>query len=138
MQTFQGTIYPWHCDHMGHMNVQFYTAKFDEATWNFLSGFGITPQYMKENSCGMVALEQHTKFRKEVLAGDNIYIESAMIEVKDKVVIFRHNMKNFETRQICAETILTGLHIDTKLRKALSFPEAISASLLSALPEKMA
>ncbi len=34
IKTYQGTVYPWNCDHMGHMNVQFYVAKFDEAIWN--------------------------------------------------------------------------------------------------------
>jgi acyl-CoA thioester hydrolase len=33
MLSYRGTVYPWHCDHMGHMNVMFYVGKFDEATW---------------------------------------------------------------------------------------------------------
>lgn len=37
--TFKGTVYPWHCDHMGHMNVMWYTGRFDEATWAFLGLF---------------------------------------------------------------------------------------------------
>ena len=28
--TYRGTVYPWHCDHMGHMNVMWYVGKFDE------------------------------------------------------------------------------------------------------------
>ena len=32
--TYKGTVYPWHCDHVGHMNVMWYVGKFDEATWN--------------------------------------------------------------------------------------------------------
>ena len=35
--TYRGTIYPWHCDHMGHMNVMWYVGKFDEATWQFFA-----------------------------------------------------------------------------------------------------
>jgi acyl-CoA thioesterase FadM len=30
-------VYPWHCDHMGHMNVMWYVGKFDEATWIFFA-----------------------------------------------------------------------------------------------------
>jgi len=30
--TYRGLVYPWHCDHMGHMNVMWYTGKFDEAS----------------------------------------------------------------------------------------------------------
>jgi acyl-CoA thioester hydrolase len=35
--TYRGTVYPWQCDHMGHMNVMWYVAKFDEASWQLLS-----------------------------------------------------------------------------------------------------
>ena len=31
--TYRGVVYPWDCDHMGHMNVMRYVGKFDEATW---------------------------------------------------------------------------------------------------------
>lgn len=25
--TYRGAVYPWHCDHMGHMNVMWYVGK---------------------------------------------------------------------------------------------------------------
>lgn len=28
----EGSAYPWHCDHVGHMNVMWSVGKFDEAT----------------------------------------------------------------------------------------------------------
>ena len=40
--SYRGAVYPWHCDHMGHMNVMWYVGKFDEATWNFFSEVGLT------------------------------------------------------------------------------------------------
>jgi len=24
--TYRGTVYPWHCDHIGHMNVMWYSG----------------------------------------------------------------------------------------------------------------
>jgi hypothetical protein len=41
--TYRGVVYPWQCDHMGHMNVMWYVGKFDEATWQSLSMLGLTP-----------------------------------------------------------------------------------------------
>ena len=29
--TYRGTVYPWQCDHVGHMNIMWYVGKFDEA-----------------------------------------------------------------------------------------------------------
>ncbi len=30
--TYRGVVYPWHCNHVGHMKVKWYVGKFDEAT----------------------------------------------------------------------------------------------------------
>jgi len=125
IRTFQGTIYPWNCDHMGHMNVKFYAEKFDQAIWNLCSFLGLTAAYLRENNEGMVALEQHIKYFKEVLPGDNIYIESEVIEIKEKIIRLRHIMYNLESNDIVAETEITGLHIDAKLRKGIAFPEFV-------------
>ena len=46
VETYRGTIYPWQCDHMGHMNVMWYVGKFDEATWQFFSMLGLTPAWL--------------------------------------------------------------------------------------------
>ena len=27
--TYRGGVYPWHCDHVSHMNVMWYVGKFD-------------------------------------------------------------------------------------------------------------
>jgi hypothetical protein len=29
--TYRGTVCPWQCDHVGHMNIMWYVGKFDEA-----------------------------------------------------------------------------------------------------------
>ena len=41
--TYRGAVYPWHCDHVGHMNVMWYVGKFDEATWNLFHRVGTCP-----------------------------------------------------------------------------------------------
>ena len=35
--TYCGTVYPWQCDHVGHMNIMWYAGKFDEANWNLFA-----------------------------------------------------------------------------------------------------
>ena len=60
--TYKGTIYPWHCDHMGHMNVMWYVGKFDEGTRHFFHALGLTPQFLRENNRGMAAVEQTIQY----------------------------------------------------------------------------
>lgn len=128
-KTYQGTIYPWHCDHMQHMNVQYYVAKFDEATWNLFSQIGLTSNYLSTNKRGMVALEQKLKYYNEVFAGDNIYIKSKITEIKNKNILFMHAMYNLDSNEKLSETEIVGLHIDTEKRKGVVLPEFVNENI---------
>jgi acyl-CoA thioester hydrolase len=125
IETYRGSIYPWQCDQMGHMNVMWYVGKFDEATWNLFAMLGLTRQFMKKNDKGMAALRQEIDYKKELLAGDIISIRTGILEVKQKTLRFLHEMKNDVTGDIASTSILTGCHIDTCLRKSCVFPEEI-------------
>src|SRR5262250_3690036 len=120
--TYRGTIYPWHCDHMGHMNVMWYVGKFDEATWHLLASAGLTGKRMGEEGIGMVAVEQRIEYKRELLAGDLITIRSWFQEVREKALHFVHEMANEETLEVAARTFLTGVCLDTKTRKARPLP----------------
>jgi acyl-CoA thioester hydrolase len=132
-ETARCVVYPWQLDHVGHMNVQFYTARFDEATWHFLARYGITPQYLREHRRGMVAVEQHTRYLRELHAGDLIYIRSELLEAKPKAVRFLHRMCNATTGEEVATTELTGVHLDADARRSVPFPDEIAARLAAAV-----
>ena len=141
--TYRGAVYPWHCDHMGHMNVMWYVGKFDEATWNLFATLGLTPPFFRENDRGMAAVEQNILYKKELVAGDVVTIRSTILEVKEKALRFTHEMVRGEladaaagaregahaggTAEIAATTTLTAVHLDTVARRACAFPVAIAA-----------
>ena len=133
--TYRGTIYPWHCDHMGHMNVMWYVGKFDEATWHLLASAGLTAKRMRAEGIGMVAVEQRIEYKRELLAGDLITIRSWFQEIRDKAVLFVHEMANEETQEIAARTLLTGVCLDTKTRKATPLPADVRERILIVLNE---
>ena len=125
MLRYRGTVYPWHSDHMGHMNVMFYVGKFDEATWHLFAALGLTPEFLRRNNRGMAAVEQTLNYRKELRAGDIVSIRSRVIEIKDKALRFEHEMQKDDTREVATTTVLTALHLDTLARKACAFPAAV-------------
>jgi acyl-CoA thioester hydrolase len=86
IETYRGFVYSWVIDHVGHMNVQSYTARFDEASWHFLAQLGLTPSYLKANSRGLVALDQRTQYKLEVLAGSLLDIRTSLLEAKNKTL----------------------------------------------------
>lgn len=84
IETYRGVVYPAEIDHMGHMNVQYYTARFDSATWHLFSTVGITSSYIRNEHKGMAALEQLTRYKAEVMAGTLLVIRSRILEVTEK------------------------------------------------------
>jgi acyl-CoA thioester hydrolase len=122
VETYRGTIYPWQCDHMGHMNVMWYVGKFDEATWNLFATLGVTAGFLKENRRGMVAVQQNITYRRELYAGETLAIRSAFLEVREKLARFVHEMRNAVTGEVSAVCVLTGVHIDAQTRKSCPFP----------------
>ena len=125
MLTHKGTVFPWHCDEMGHMNVMWYVGKFDEATRHLFNAIGITPTFVRENKRGMAAVEQTIQYKRELLAGNVVTVHSRLDEIRDKSVRFTHEMRKADTGELAATTTLTGVHIDTVARRACAFPEGV-------------
>ena len=124
--TYRGAVYPWHCDHMGHMNVMWYVGKFDEATWHLFHHLGLTRTFLSENQRGMAAVEQIINYRRELMAGAVITIRSTGLEVKDKSMRFSHEMLEDESGAVAANTTLVAVHLDTGAHRACPFPQQVA------------
>ncbi|HEU5175855.1 MAG TPA: thioesterase family protein [Burkholderiales bacterium] len=124
-ETYRGAVYPWHCDHMGHMNVMWYVGKFDEATWNLFALAGVTAAFLKENRRGMAAVQQNITYKRELHAGDTVVVLSAFLEVGEKTARFVHEMRHAVTGEVSAICVLTGVSIDTQTRKSCPLPAEI-------------
>jgi acyl-CoA thioester hydrolase len=120
--TYRGAVYPSQCDHMGHMNVAWYVAKFDEATWQLFAAIGLTRSRLRSESLGMAGVEQHIEYKRELFAGDVVTVSSVILEVKDKAIRFAHEMKNDESGEVAATTVLVAVHLDAVTRKARALP----------------
>lgn len=123
--TARGVVRPSHCDHMEHMNVMWYTARFDEATWHLFQLIGITPSYMRAHKKGMAGVQQDTTYKQELFAGDLVTVWSRILEIRERVIRFYHEMRNEETQAIAATTTLTAVHLDRVTHKACPFPREI-------------
>jgi acyl-CoA thioester hydrolase len=127
MMTYRGVIYPWQCDHVGHMNVMWYVGKFDEATWHLFTAIGLTPAFLRDAHRGMAAVQQNITYKKELLAGDVIEITSRVISIRDKVIVFTHEMRDAATGEVSALCELTAVHLDRQARKSAPFPQEVRA-----------
>ena len=129
--TYRGAVYPSQCDHMGHMNVQWYVAKFDEATWQLLAQLGLTASRFRRDGVGMAAVEQRLNYKRELYAGDTVTIRSSILEVTDKSIRLWHELRHDETDVVSATADIVGGHIDSATRKARSLPDDVRARALT-------
>jgi acyl-CoA thioester hydrolase len=123
--TYRGVVYPWQCDHMGHMNVMYYVGKFDEATWQMFHQIGVTPSYLRDNQRGVAAVRQNITYRRELKAGDVISVYTGVLEMHERAIRFYHEMHNDESGEIAATVVITGVHMDIQARAACPFPKEI-------------
>src|SRR3978361_1804730 len=135
--TYRGTVYPWQCDHVGHMNIMWYVGKFDEANWNLFARIGLTPTYLREGGRGMAAVQQNISYKRELLAGDIVEVKSGLLEIGVKSIRFMHEMRNAETGEIAAACGNNAVPQERPARHSLAFADTIrrSAGLLTAFPE---
>ena len=123
--TYRGAVYPWQCDHIGRMNVMWYVGKFDEATWHLFAQIGLTPSYLRESGRGMAAVQQNISYKRELLAGDIVEIRSRILELRDKVLRFGHDMINVESGETAASCELTGVYLDRAARRSIAFEDKV-------------
>ncbi len=121
--TYRGTVYTWHCDHLGHMNNMWFAGKFDEASWNLLVQIGFTPSLMRDSNRGLATVEQITTFKRELLPGDSLEVWTELVEVRERVMRMVHTMHNVETGEECASCAITAVHIDLSLRRSTPIPD---------------
>jgi acyl-CoA thioester hydrolase len=125
--TYRGAVYPWQCDHVGHMNIMWYVGKFDEANWNMFARLGLTPSYLRQSGRGMAGVQQNISYKRELFAGDIVEIRSRLLELREKSVRFLHEMRNAETGEIAATCELTAVHLDRQAHKSMPFEDAVRA-----------
>jgi acyl-CoA thioester hydrolase len=111
LKPLQGTVYP--------------VSMFDQAGWNTFSELGLTMQFFKQHGRGMATIEQNIKYKKELIAGQNVYVESMIAEVREKVLIIQFTMLYSDSNVTAAECRLVAVHLDALKRKSQAFPDHI-------------
>jgi acyl-CoA thioester hydrolase len=107
------------------MNITWYVSKFDEANWNLFASIGITPSYLRDGKFGVAGVQQNIAYKRELMAGDVIEIRTRILEIREKVIRFVHEMTNVERNELAATCEITAVHMDRNTRKSCPFPDAV-------------
>lgn len=123
--TYQGVVYPAQCDAMGHMNVQFYIAAFDQSLWHLMAACGYSAAWIAERRQGWADRRYEIDFRQELPVGSLFEIRSSVVKVGRTSLSTRHSLTNKADGVLCAELLAVSVYFDLAARQSLALPPAI-------------
>lgn len=126
IETARGTVHEWQRDHMGHINVRAYLEFFDHAAWQTYAALGLTASLLRSGAVNLAAVQQNVSYLKELYPGDTVAVRTGVIELREKVLRFRHELTNTETGELAATCEFTIVCLDTKTRKSCPFPPIVA------------
>lgn len=135
MRTYSGVVYPANCDAMGHMNVQYYVAAFDQAMWHLVHVLGYRTEWQKERGEGWADVQHNVTFSKELAVGSLFYVESAVSNVGGKSLTTFHRLFDMDG-QLCASNEIKSVYFDLAERKGLVLPDGIRSNAERYLEQK--
>lgn len=92
VETWRGSVRPWHIDEMGHMNVRFYLAHAAEAVVGLAGALGMPRAFTAGAAATLQLRENHVRFLHEARVGAGLYIRSAVLEMGETDARILHVM----------------------------------------------
>lgn len=123
---YGGVAQTWECDLMGHLNISHYFGRSsDHASFTRLA-MGMAPREMVANHRGTVALEEHGRFHREVVAGGTMIARSAPVEIGQRTMTMYQEFRDPKNNlQACFKTLIG--HFDTQARKLVPWSDKTRA-----------
>lgn len=135
METYRGLVMAQEVDSNGHMNVQFYTTKYDMASGQFMASLGIDFQERKRQKLGFAYVEMTIRYIKEVMEDDPIHIETIVRGVSNKVVSIEHHMKHSSSGKLLSTALAKWVVFDQVERKAVVLEDGFRSQLQQLIQE---
>jgi len=123
IETQRSAVESWDADYLGHMNVQFYVARFSEAAMHASAALGLTPEVMRTDRRGISTVRQRIRFMSELRPGDFLHVESGIAQIGTKSMMQVHRMTNSATGKVAAAMEQTVVLLDLDARRGLAWPE---------------
>lgn len=126
VETARGTMYEWQRDHMGHINVRAYLDLFDAACWQFYGMLGLGPSRLRSGEVKLAAVQQNVSYMRELYPGDTVFVRTGVVEMREKVIRFRHELLSVEDGELSAVCEFTAVCLDPATRRSRPFPADVA------------
>ena len=128
----QSVAHPWECDVQGHLTTRFYVARFDDASYHFLTRvFGEAG-----DALGWADVRHEVDYHAEVAAGDLLEVHGALLHLGGKSIQVRYEMKRVSDQATVAVQVSTSVLFDLEARKAAALTDAMRERASAYLPSE--
>ncbi|MFF9090880.1 acyl-CoA thioesterase [Streptomyces sp. NPDC014991] len=122
------TVRGYETDAQGHVNQAVYVNYAEHARWSLLSAAGVTQARLIGRGVGPVALETTIRYRRELLAGDEIDITCAFEWGGGKTFRMSQEIRRTDGTVAAEVTAVAGL-LDLEVRRLVADPGAVFEEL---------
>lgn len=129
-ETHRSVVFPWRCDHLGHMNARWYLHHFDESGFHFFSKLGYNTVALNRAGAEPIVVQYEVNFIKEMLPGQLILVNSGVSQVGSKSLITTHRMYDADSGVVHASCMGTLVCFDDVARKSTVIPADLRQALL--------
>ncbi|MFI6012234.1 acyl-CoA thioesterase [Streptomyces sp. NPDC051243] len=116
------TVRGYETDVQGHVNQSVYINYAEHARWSLLRAAGITQTGLIGKGVGPVALETTIRYKRELLAGDEVDVTCAFEWSGGKIFRIHQTMRKADGT-VAAELTAVGGLMDLKERRMVANPQ---------------
>ncbi|MEV6382097.1 acyl-CoA thioesterase [Streptomyces sp. NPDC051773] len=124
------TVRGYEIDVQGHLNQSVYLQYGEHARWSLLRAAGIRQADLRAKEVGPVALETTVRYRRELLAGDEVEVTCAFVWGEGKTFRIEQTVRRADGT-VAAEITGVGGLMDLRIRKLVADPREYFRALAS-------
>ncbi|MEN2991555.1 thioesterase family protein [Tistrella sp. BH-R2-4] len=127
VETYRGSIDPWHCDENGLLSQQALIDRFSSGAGQLLGAIGLSGERIQTDRIGTAAVEYRVRYEGPARNGDALVLESQIAGVRDKVLILRHRLvRPGEEATPLLEIDVVAVMLDLEQRRATRVPADVA------------
>lgn len=124
IEVARSSVQTWECDQMGHMNVQFYLERADQALAVFGNAMGLGPRVLAERGQRLAVAEHHVRFLREQRPGAPFYILAGIVQHSATGFTLYEEMRNTLSHDPAATFVADVELQDRKTGAPVALPDA--------------
>lgn len=122
------TVRGYETDVQGHLNQSVYLNYAEHARWSLLDAAGITQARLIAGGVGPVSLETTIRYRRELLAGDEVEVTCSFEWGGGKTFRIQQTIRK-KDGTVAAEITAVGGLLDLQKRRLVAHPDEVFKEL---------